>query len=107
MNAVMYTAQGGGLHPTLLLLHGFPGNEQNLDLAQTSRLEVVHLSSNDPEDLTLRAARLLGEADRIYHHADVPDTILHRARADAVHILVTRPPEALEPGLSLLLVLRN
>lgn len=77
------------------------------DVAQTSRLEVVHLSSNDPEDLTLRAARLLGEADRIYHHADVPDTILHRARADAVHILVTRPPEALEPGLSLLLVLRN
>ena len=37
MNAVMYTAQGGGLHPTLLLLHGFPGNEQNLDLAQAAR----------------------------------------------------------------------
>lgn len=37
MNAVMYTAAGGGLHPTLLLLHGFPGNEQNLDLAQAAR----------------------------------------------------------------------
>lgn len=37
MNAVMYSAAGAGLHPTLLLLHGFPGNEQNLDLAQAAR----------------------------------------------------------------------
>ncbi len=37
MNAVMYTAAGAGRHPTLLLLHGFPGNEQNLDLAQAAR----------------------------------------------------------------------
>jgi len=37
MNAVMYSAAGAGTHPTLLLLHGFPGNEQNLDLAQAAR----------------------------------------------------------------------
>ncbi|WP_176591438.1 alpha/beta hydrolase [Sphingobium sp. EM0848] len=37
LNAVLYTAAGSGLHPTLLLLHGFPGNEQNLDLAQAAR----------------------------------------------------------------------
>jgi pimeloyl-ACP methyl ester carboxylesterase len=37
MNAVMYTASGASPHPTLLLLHGFPGNEQNLDLAQAAR----------------------------------------------------------------------
>lgn len=37
MNAVMYTASGADPHPTLLLLHGFPGNEQNLDLAQAAR----------------------------------------------------------------------
>ena len=37
MNAVLYTASGVGPHPTLLLLHGFPGNEQNLDLAQAAR----------------------------------------------------------------------
>ncbi len=37
MNAVMYQAAGSGTHPTLLLLHGFPGNEQNLDLAQAAR----------------------------------------------------------------------
>lgn len=37
MNALLYTAAGPGPHPTLLLLHGFPGNEQNLDLAQAAR----------------------------------------------------------------------
>lgn len=37
MNMVMYIASGARPHPTLLLLHGFPGNEQNLDLAQAAR----------------------------------------------------------------------
>jgi diadenosine tetraphosphate (Ap4A) HIT family hydrolase/pimeloyl-ACP methyl ester carboxylesterase len=37
LNAVLYLAAGAGPHPTLLLLHGFPGNEQNLDLAQAVR----------------------------------------------------------------------
>lgn len=35
LNAVFYLAQGGNAHSTVLLLHGFPGNEQNLDLAYT------------------------------------------------------------------------
>src|SRR5579875_3881635 len=39
INAVIYTAPGEGLHPTVLLLHGLPGNEQNLDLAQAMRRE--------------------------------------------------------------------
>lgn len=30
-------AQGAGPHPTVLLLHGFPGNELNMDLAQAMR----------------------------------------------------------------------
>ena len=37
LNAVLYVAAGAAPHPTVLLLHGFPGNEQNLDLAQTMR----------------------------------------------------------------------
>src|SRR5262245_15394829 len=37
MNGVLYVAAGAGPHPTLLLLHGLPGNEQNLDLAQAVR----------------------------------------------------------------------
>src|SRR5579859_1698071 len=37
MNALFYLAGGAGPHPTIVLLHGFPGNEQNLDLAQAIR----------------------------------------------------------------------
>jgi pimeloyl-ACP methyl ester carboxylesterase len=33
----MYRANGPGKHPTMLLLHGFPGNERNPDLAQAIR----------------------------------------------------------------------
>lgn len=34
---LIYKANGAGKHPTLLLLHGYPGNERNLDLAQVVR----------------------------------------------------------------------
>jgi uncharacterized protein len=37
MNGVIYVPAGAGPHPALVLLHGFPGNEQNLDLAQAAR----------------------------------------------------------------------
>ena len=35
--SVLYTAGGEGLHPTVLLLHGIPGCEKNIDLAQDLR----------------------------------------------------------------------
>lgn len=69
--------------------------------AEPSRLVALRLLSGDPDDLTLRAARLLGEADRIYHMPDVPPAILDRARADAVRIPATAPPETPGEGLSL------
>lgn len=34
---VFYLASGAGPHPTVVLMHGFPGFEQNLDLAQAIR----------------------------------------------------------------------
>jgi uncharacterized protein len=37
LNALFFLAQGEGPHPTMLLLHGLPGNERNLDLAQAVR----------------------------------------------------------------------
>lgn len=37
INAVAYLAAGAGPHPTLVLCHGWPGNEKNLDLAQAVR----------------------------------------------------------------------
>jgi pimeloyl-ACP methyl ester carboxylesterase len=37
MYSVIYIASGAGPHPTVLMLHGFPGNEKNLDLAYSIR----------------------------------------------------------------------
>jgi len=37
LNAFVYVAAGPGPHPVVVLLHGFPGNERNLDLAQEIR----------------------------------------------------------------------
>ncbi|HWB27428.1 MAG TPA: alpha/beta fold hydrolase [Chitinophagaceae bacterium] len=37
LQGFIYRANGPGKHPTLLLLHGYPGNERNLDLAQVVR----------------------------------------------------------------------
>jgi len=37
LNGMMLEAAGAGPHPVVVLLHGFPGNEKNLDLAQAIR----------------------------------------------------------------------
>lgn len=37
INGVAYLASGEGAHPTLVIAHGWPGNEKNLDLAQAVR----------------------------------------------------------------------
>ena len=37
MNALLFEASGKGPHPIVILMHGLPGNERNLDLAQAIR----------------------------------------------------------------------
>jgi pimeloyl-ACP methyl ester carboxylesterase len=37
MNALLLVTSGAGPHPTVILMHGLPGNERNLDLAQAIR----------------------------------------------------------------------
>jgi pimeloyl-ACP methyl ester carboxylesterase len=37
INALVYVAAGPGPHPTVVICHGLPGNEKNLDLAQALR----------------------------------------------------------------------
>ena len=49
------------------------------------RVRIV-LRSADPDDLTLREARALANADCVLHAADVPVAVLDRARADAVRL---------------------
>lgn len=61
------------------------------------------LASDDPEDLTLRQARLLGMADTVLHDPAIAEPILVRARADAVRRVL--PGEA--PGQGLTVILRR
>ena len=37
INGLVYQPAGAGPHPTLIICHGLPGNEKNLDLAQAVR----------------------------------------------------------------------
>src|SRR6476469_6978141 len=37
LNAIVYLAAGAGPKPVVVFLHGYPGNEKNLDLAQAVR----------------------------------------------------------------------
>ena len=57
------------------------------------------LASPDPDELTLRQARALASAERVYHRGDVPAAILDRARADAARIVCDTAPEAPGEGL--------
>ena len=74
-------AAGGALDP---LAEGHDvANWLDATATPPARHEIIRLTSTDPDDLSLRAARLLGEADTIWHDPAVPTQILDRARADA------------------------
>lgn len=95
-------AEGGPLDPLV------PGDSDRVGRwldgeARVSHDKVVEftLASTDPEDLTLRQARLLGMADTVIHDATVPEAILVRARADAVRWLL--PESAPQEGLTVIL----
>lgn len=64
----------------------------------------LRLSSDDPEDLTLRQARLLGSADWVLHDVAIAPAILARARADARRRAL---PCDLPQSTGLVLVLRR
>lgn len=70
-------------------------------VAAAPRLERIVLASPDPDELTLRQARLLARADRVFHRPGAPPAILDRARADAPRICCTAPPADPGAGLSI------
>lgn len=43
LNALLYLAGGVGRHPIVVMFHGYPGNEKNLDLAQAIRRAGFHV----------------------------------------------------------------
>ncbi|WP_421736694.1 alpha/beta fold hydrolase [Caulobacter sp.] len=69
VNALMYLASGDQPHPTMLFLHGFPGNETNIDLLQAVRragwnvLKINYRGSwGSPGQFSFAHARADGEA---------------------------------------------
>lgn len=72
---------------------------------QGGQVVEIRLTSEDPEDLTLRQVRLLGSADVIAHEEAVPAVILDRARADAARVALGKG-EAVPEVLGLMVVLR-
>ncbi len=62
-------------------------------------LEEIILTSDSPDELTLRAARLLAAADILWHQQGVSQAILHRARADAPRRLSEERPAVPDTGL--------
>jgi uroporphyrin-III C-methyltransferase / precorrin-2 dehydrogenase / sirohydrochlorin ferrochelatase len=71
--------------------------------AVPSQFHRIVITSADPDDLTLRAARLLGQADYVYHHPAIAPAIVNRARADAVRIACETTPAEAGAGLVLYL----
>ena len=71
--------------------------------AAASGLRKLQITSDDPDQLTLEYARLLGQADTIYYAPSIAPAILARARADAVRI-AGDPPRTRPDGLTLYLV---
>lgn len=94
-------AAGGPLDP--LAEHAAPAKAIAAAEAAPGRIERIEIASADPDALTLRAARLLGLADRLHVEGAVPPAILDRARADAQRIAGV-PPRVPAPGLTLHLV---
>lgn len=58
----------------------------------------IDIASDDPEDLTIRQARLLGEADVVCSRGTVAPAILSRARADAERVVCDQARCALAGG---------
>lgn len=95
-------AEGGALDP--FVDHGEGAVDRWLveaDEPPEGQLVQVQLASGDPDELTLRVARLLGRADTLWHRGEVPDAILNRARADAERHVADTPPPVPASGLAI------
>ncbi|HEY6814069.1 MAG TPA: siroheme synthase, partial [Croceibacterium sp.] len=72
--------------------------------AEAAAPVTLAIASDDPDDLTLRQARLLGVADCLLVEPGIAPAILDRARADAVRL--AWPHDGAQPQ-GVVLVLRR
>jgi len=97
-------SQGGALDPFCAESAGRVAEWLAHGSAPGGGLVEFSLTSDDPDDLTLRQARWLGMADRVIHAATVPPAILARARADAARLILGKGnPIADNGGLTVII----
>lgn len=95
--------EGGALDPFVPTSFQRVGDwVEGTPLPASGAIVEITLTSADPENLTLRQARLLGEADVLLIDGAVPSAILARARADAAREPF-REHNPIGPGLTLIL----
>jgi uncharacterized protein len=88
----LYTAAGAGLHPTVIIYHGFPGYEQNLDLAQVLRragynVLAVHYRGSWGVPGTFSFQHAIEDADAQVEWLSSP-AVAARYHVDTSHIVV-------------------
>jgi pimeloyl-ACP methyl ester carboxylesterase len=92
MNALFYLAGGPAPHPTMILFHGFPGNEQNLDLAQAVRRDgwnvlTLHYRGSWGSPGRFSVAHVLEDARAAYAFVEDPARAA-RYGIDRAHVVV-------------------
>jgi len=88
--ALAYLADGKGPHPTVVLLHGFPGNEKNLDIAQSLRragFNVVffHYRGAWGADGEYSVVTLPDDVAAVLEYLRTPETV-EKLRVDTGHL---------------------
>lgn len=82
LNGIMYVPQGAEPHPTILLLHGFPGHERNFDLAQIFRragynVMVFHYRGAWGSEGDFRFGHVLEDVETALRYLRDPQTVQH------------------------------
>ena len=90
MAGILYTANGPGPHPTVVLLHGLPGNEKNLDIAQAVRragfnVLFFHYRGSWGSDGHYALLQLADDAAAVLHWLRAPRNAA-RHRVDVQHL---------------------
>jgi pimeloyl-ACP methyl ester carboxylesterase len=92
LNAQIYRPAGEGPHPTAILFHGLPGNEQNLDLAQALRragwtVVTFHYAGSWGSGGTFTLEHGYADADALRQHLAEPN-IAKLWGVDPQHVLL-------------------
>src|ERR1700739_245059 len=92
INGIVYSPPGAGPHPTIVICHGLPGNEKNLDLAQALRRAgwnavTFNYRGSWGSPGSYRFAQNLEDADAVLAYLRIPKTA-HKLQIDTKKIVL-------------------